>query len=413
MNTDAKKPSPFLIYFMWTVILLGYLLTYFHPLSTGILQPYIMEEFSVSAIEATSIASMYFYCYLFMQIPTGLLVDKFGLRKVSSIGLLCAGIGTLCFAMASNVPMLYIGKALIGLGVAPLFVCIIKFQIAWIKPSLMTTMTGLACFLATLGGMLAQSPLAWIIEQIGWRTTFYAITVFTFSIMILSFLLIKDKPSIDEDSSQSASQEFSVWKALFSIIIDWRTWPVFILYATFYGSYIVVMGYSGTSWLSETFSLSTLGASSYIIIGVFGSAVGSIVVGAWSDKIRSRKKPMIVIGIIYLITWAVLAFGTKALSLSLVPAVLFSIGFCSCAFVVCWACVQEINPKEYGGIAVSVVNMGGFVGPIVLPYLFVLAQNSYAEPSSLDAFSSAFQAIFWAVVFGFVVGLFTKEPFKN
>ncbi len=86
-------------------------------------------------------------------------------------------------------------------------------------------------------------------------------------------------------------QNFSVFKALCSILIDWRTWPVFLLYACFYGSYIVVMGYGGTSWLSETFSLTTLEASSYIIIGVFGSAVGSIFVGAWSDKIRSRKTP--------------------------------------------------------------------------------------------------------------------------
>ncbi len=175
MYTNSTKVSSFVVFSMWTILLLGYLLTFFHPLSTAILQPYLIDEFSINAIEVTSIASMYFYCYLFMQIPTGLLVDKYGVRIVSSIGLLCAGFGSLCFAIAWNTPMLYIGKALIGLGVAPLFVCIIKFQIAWIKPSLMTTMTGLACFLATLGGMLAQSPLAFVIEQIGWRTTFYAI----------------------------------------------------------------------------------------------------------------------------------------------------------------------------------------------------------------------------------------------
>ncbi len=122
---------------------------------------------------------------------------------------------------------------------------------------------------------------------------------------------------------------------------------------------------------------------------------------------------MIVIGVIYLITWAVIAFGTHLLPLSLIPAILFSIGFCSCAFVVCWACVQEINPKEYGGIAVSVVNMGGFVGPIVLPYLFVFIQNSYLESLSMEAFSASFKAMFWAVLFGLAMGLFTKEPNQN
>ncbi len=416
MNSKKNmQKTPFIVVlFMWFTLILGYLLNFFHSLTTAVLQPYLMKEFGIDALSVTSIGSMYFYWYLIMQIPTGLLVDKFGLRIVGAVGIFLAALGSACFAMAWDVSMLYVGRSLIGIGTATIFVCIIKFQIAWMKPNIMNTMTGLACFVGTLGGIIAQSPLAWLVENFGWRESLYCIAFVSLINALLIVFFVRDSPKVNDDASvHSASKEIAVLKAFMVIVLNWRTWPAFLLYAAFYGSYVVLMGYSGTSWLSEVFQMSTIQASSYIIVGVFGSAVGSVFVGVWSDRSGSRKVPMLGTGILYVLIWGILAFYGNDLPIAAVTVILFLIGFCSCAFVVCWSCVQEVNPREYSGIAVSVVNMGGFIGPILLPYIFMLVQGSHANPLSAPAFSAAFVAIFWAVVVGLICGLFVKEPSHN
>lgn len=408
-NYSSKQKTPLSsIIFMWSILLVAYLLNYFHSLSIGVLQPYLITEFQIDAFTVTNIGSMYFYLYVIMQIPTGLLVDKFGVRIVSCVGTFLAALGTYCFATTTDVFFLYLGRALIGIGTSVIFVCIIKFQVTWMKANIMVTMTGLACFLGTLGGVLAQSPLVYLVEMIGWRASLYLIAAV--SLINAVFMLVFIKSS--QENCIENKEEISIFKGLLTVVSNVYTWPSFFLYAAFYGSYVLIMGYIGTSWLVNIHGVTTAEASSYIILGVLGSAIASVIIGFWSDKIGNKKKPMLYTGFAYIITWALFIWFGNTVSLFFIACLLFCIGFFSCAFVVCWSCVQEINPKKYSGIAVSVVNIGGFVGPIILPYVFLVVQNGFENAISIEAYQSSFIWIFVIVVAGYLCSLFVKEPSK-
>lgn len=410
MNTETpiQTPTLFMRFFMWGLLLLAYLLNFFHSLTTAVLQPYLTHSFNIDTLTVTTIGSMYFYCYLIMQIPVGLLVDKFGVRLVSTTGTFLAALGTALFAAATDVWLLYVGRAFIGIGTSVIFICIIKFQNFWFKPNIIMTMTGISCFIGTLGGILAQSPLAYMAELIGWRNSLYGIAFASLLNACAIAFWVKEMP-IQKNTIDEVKP--SAFKGLWVVLSNIRIWPAFLLYAVFFGSYVLIAGYIGTAWLIDVYNISSVTASTYIIAAVCGAAVGCVAVGMWSDKIGSKKIPMLGAGLCYLITWAVLAFWGNDLPIRIVGIMLFCIGFFSCAYVVCWSCVQEINPKEFSGIAVAVVNMGGFIGPILLPYLFVFFQNLHA-PASTEGYSTAFFGIFIVVLAALICGLFVKEPDK-
>ncbi len=408
------------IVFMWSLLLFGYFINYFHSLSTGILQPYLMDEFNIDSVTITNIGSMYFYAYFFMQIPTGILSTKYGVKKTVAGSLFFALFGTICFAMAQNVAMLFIGRLFIGIGCSTIFVCILTFQAEWMKVNIITTMTGIGIFLGTLGGIFAQSPLVWLVESFGWRGSMYIIAFATFINLILLIKFMVEKKSInseipkevEEENETEINNKKTISKGLLAILLDLRTWAPILFFIGVYGSYIVISGYAGSSWLMNYYGYSAIEASFYVSLCVLGTAFGPIFIGAFSDKTHSRKLPIIVFGGLYIICWAVICFFPDLFNALGIAVLLFTLGFLSTAFVVTWACIQEINAKEYSAIAASIVNMGGYAGPIIMPYLFVLSQNSFENTLSPEAFIASFKVILYAVIFCYFVGLLTVEPLK-
>lgn len=403
---------------MWGVMVLSYALVYFHSYSMGVVKNSLISEFSLTEQTFVSIGNVYFYLYLLMQVPTGILVDTLGARLTASLGTLTAAIGIVIFSFGQSLMYLYLGRSLVGLGTAVIFVSIIKVQSNWFKDSEFGTITGLTCFIGVMGGAVAQTPLALMVEALGWRTSLQIIGFLSLVITAMIYLIVRDTPkelgmpalSVEQASAQSQSAQ-DILKGLVKVFVNPRTWPVFLMYAAFYGSYVIITGYYGTAFIMDVYGKTMVEASAYLIPAIVGAAVGSVFVGAWSDRMRSRKIPLLVVGGVYVATWLVLVFvGSGAPAVGLLTPIMFMIGFASCAYVVSWPAVKEVNDPNYVGVSVAVANIGGFVGPIVLPPIAALSLSKslgILEPAK--AYQGAFMWILGAVTLGFVLSFFVKE----
>lgn len=407
---------------IWGVMVLSYAIKFFHSLSMGVVKDTIITEFALTETTFVSIGNTFFYIYLIMQIPTGLLVDTLGARKTAAYGTLISAIGIMMFSFSEGVALLYVGRGMVGLGTSVVFVSILKIQSQWFKESEFGTMTGITCFIGVLGGALAQTPLALMVSTIGWRNSFRGIGIISIIVAAAIYFIVRNTPqelgmtSIEELEGRELEKEtqeesISIIMGLLQVLKNPKTWPVFFLYAGFYGTYVIMMGYWGTSFISGVYSKSTIQASNYIIAGVLGSAVGSLVIGNMSDKMKSRKKPLLISGGLYVLTWAFLAFsnGGQPPSALLYPLI-FTMGFMSCAYVVSWPCVKEVNHPKYVGVSTSVANIGGFFGTIVLPPLVANVFDKYSTTlSASELYQKAFTVVFIAAVIGFISSLFVKE----
>jgi len=172
-----------------------------------------------------------------------------------------------------------------------------------------------------------------------------------------------------------------------------------------------MMGFWGTSYISDVYQVDKLIASKYIISGVFGSACGSLVIGRISDYLGKRKLPMLMFGVLCVFSWVYLVViaGCKP-PIEWMSAIMFVLGFSGTGFVIGWAAGKEVNPPENVGVATAVVNMGGFFGSIAIPPLLArVFDMNMGQMDVVLVYQKAFTYSMIAAIIGVIAGAMMTE----
>lgn len=406
---------------IWGIMALAYMIVFFQRLAPGVVREDLTEAFDLSSAAFANLGSMYFYAYMLMQIPTGILVDSLGARITVFGGMLLAGLGSIVFGLATQVELAYAARILVGLGVSVVFVAILKIQSMWFSEQEFATMSGLTSFVGNLGGFAAQTPLALLVAVLSWRNTFLLIGFFTLGISVLCFLLIRNDPAdmgwpavnsgITEKQKNPRTERGHFLQDLFLVAANWRIYPSFFIFAVFYGSLMSLMAAWGVSYLVAVYGMTRLAAANYISVVVMGVGIGSLIIGKVSDFIKSRKIPMYVAAAVNVMCWAyiVLVAGGKPPIDHLYP-LFFVLGLSNSLFVLVWACSKEVNPPDIAGTSTSVVNVGGFLGGAVLPVIIGQVLDTYGSflpPESL------YQKAFLWCLYSALAGLLLIIPLQE
>ncbi len=147
----------------WTAFILvamSYMLAFFHRVAPAAIASDLQQAFNASAAALGGLAATYFYMYTVMQIPTGILVDTLGPRRIVTLGGVIAGAGSLLFGYATTMTEASIGRMLIGLGVSVAFISLLKLNATWFHDRHFGTVVGLTLVLGNIGSILAAAPLA-------------------------------------------------------------------------------------------------------------------------------------------------------------------------------------------------------------------------------------------------------------
>lgn len=176
------------------IVGLAYVLSFFHRFAPAAISGELQAAFQTSGAELGGLAAMYFYVYTLMQVPTGILADTLGPRRVVTVGGAIAGVGSLLFGMADTLTAASVGRLLVGLGVSVIFISLLKLNSAWFHDRHFATMTGATILLGNVGSLLAAAPLAWALGYFSWRTLFAAVGVFSLLLAALAWWLVRDHP---------------------------------------------------------------------------------------------------------------------------------------------------------------------------------------------------------------------------
>jgi len=171
---------------MWSVLAFGYLLMSFTRVSTAVLAESLTLAFNITATELGLLHSSFFYFYAAMQLPAGVLVDRYGPRRVAGTGTFVMGFGAVAFAMSDSFLVSFLARALVGFGGSVIFLAILRFAVTWFRADEYATVTGLTIGVSALGGIIATTPLAIAASVIGWRSSMLVIG----SLCVVSALFI-------------------------------------------------------------------------------------------------------------------------------------------------------------------------------------------------------------------------------
>jgi len=404
-------------WFIWGLLAFAYIIVFFHRFAAGVVKDDLITDLALSEAGFASLGAMYFYAYMFMQIPVGFLADSLGARKTVTIGTVFAAIGSIIFGLAGTVFLAFLGRFLVGLGVSVVFISILKILSTWFKESEFGTMSGITSFVGNMGGLIAQTPLVWMVSMFTWRNTFIAIGVVTLFVAILIYVFVRNTPqekgypsiaSLEgREEKHTTKVKVNLFKALLEVVTNWRTWPPFVIFACFFGSFTALTGYYGTSFMMDVYGLEKSDAANYMMAAVLGLAIGSIVIGKVSDALKKRKLPMLISGIVLLLSWTALVFMNNGQpALGLMYPLLFIMGLSTSAFILGWACGKEMNNPKVAGISTSVVNMGGFFGAAVIP---TFVGNALAGGHDIVAYNTAFKLAYICIVIGCISIFLVKE----
>ncbi len=415
---------------VWSVLVSAYLVVFFHRLALGVVRDDLTAAFHISATTFANLGATYFYAYTLMQIPSGLLADSIGARKTVTYGILLAAAGSILFGLSPTIAWAYGGRLFVGIGVSVVLIAILKILSQWFPADQFATMSGVTAFMGNVGGMIAQTPLALMVVYFTWRTTFVGIGLFSLLIAFLCYVLVRNTPeemglpsvshrgSVLADSSNNAdssknNEKPSLKSGLVSAVKNPYTWPGFFVFMGVFGAYVALTGSWGNSFLQDVYGYSSTGASNRLILVILGHAIGCLIVGKLSDRMKRRRRPMFLFVLLHLITWIVLIVGKDGtVPVFLLAPLLFFMGFGSSAVILTWSCSKDVNDPSVSGIATSIVNMGGFIGAAIIPVLIGAVIDRYGtQLSSAMLYQRAFLICLVAVAISLGFTLLVKETY--
>lgn len=409
---------------VWLVLSSAYVVSFFHRIAPGVVADFLMAQFAVGAGAISGLASVYFYVYMTLQIPIGMAADVIGPRRVAAVGSGFIGLGALVFAMAPTYEIAFLGRFLIGVGVATPFVCTMKAQAVWFKPNEFATMSGLLAVVGTLGTIIATTPLAAAVQAWGWRQPFVISAVASFIIVALIWLFASDTPN-DAGTTPVPSVGFrEALQAIRRMVpIVWgcrQTWLGFLVHFSLFGSYVAFVGLWGVPYLMQVYGWARIKAANAMLVVSILYTVGAFLVGALSDRwLNRRKPPMVFCSAVSVVMWGLIIFWPGG-PVPETLAVIFLTTTCiaASANILSLTVVKESNPSEAAGLAIATAN-GGILGAGVIQsvtgYLLEARWDGKllegVRVYSADAFHHGFLVFLVANVVALVAAVLLRETY--
>jgi len=353
---------------MWGLGAAFYLIGFYQRVAPAVITRELMSEFSLGAAALGNLASFYYYSYVAMQIPAGLLADRWGPRRVLTTGAAIAALGTLLFALAPGYAAAGLGRLLIGGSVGVAFVAMLKLAGHWFAPTRFAMLSGLALACGILGAVSAGVPLRLLVDAFGWRSVLGVSAALTGLLAVLIWLAVRDDPTERGYASYAPvapARHAPILQSIARTLATRNVWLVFLISGAVSGPTLTFGGLWGVPFLSTHYGISTSQASMITSLLLVCWAVGGPVVGALSDRMR-RRKPLYALGAVLATAGWCAVLLVPDLPLALLIVLLGFTGCASAAVMVGFAIAKESAPAALAGTAGGIANMGNMLGGMIM-----------------------------------------------
>ncbi|KTD19489.1 major facilitator family transporter [Legionella israelensis] len=337
----------------------------------------MMQAFRVSAEGFGVVSAFYFYAYAPMQLPAGLLFDRYGPRKLMTFAILLCAAGTIFFASTNSVLTASLGRFLIGMGSAFSFIGVLVLISRWFPPQYFALMAGVAQLMSSIGAIFGEVPLAALVNLAGWRIANFILAALGCILAALIWLIIRDFP--DQNIQPKPVHGFKEeWKRLITVCRHSYTWITGAYAFTIWTPIAVFAALWGVPYLQVKYQTSVLVASGLTSMIWIGIGIGSPLLGWLSDRVGSRKLSLGISGFFGLIATLMLLYVPN-IPLSLMYLILFVLGLGSGGQTVSFAVVKDNNSSKYVGTASGFNNLSVLLGGAIFqPVVGFILHNSHS-----------------------------------
>ncbi|KTD09866.1 MFS transporter [Legionella hackeliae] len=358
-----------------------YLYEFVLQVAPSVMAESMMKTFKVNAAGFGIVSAFYFYAYAPMQLPAGLLFDRYGPRKLMTFALVLCAVGSFFFASTDSLFTAALGRFLIGIASAFSFIGVLVLVSRWFPPQQFAFLAGIAQLMSSVGAMFGEVPLAALIEQVGWRNASFILALVGLALAALIWCVIRDYPH-QPTQSPPKRQFIDEWHRLVSVCKRSYTWLTGAYAFAIWTPIAVFAALWGVPYLQQKYQISVIMASGMCSMIWLGIGIGSPLLGWVSDRLYSRRLALALSSIFGLLATILLLY--VPIPISWMYAVLFMLGFGAGGQTVSFAVVKDNNPPELVGTASGFNNLSVLVGGAIFQPLVGVALHHSSDWSVVN-----------------------------
>lgn len=364
----------------------GYYLSYLLRNANAVLAPELTRELGLTAADLGLLTSAYFLAFGAFQLPLGILLDRYGPRRVEATLLLFAAAGTLVFALGRDITGLAVGRALIGLGVSACLMAALKNFSQWYPAERQSSLTGAVMAAGGLGAITASVPLEATLPLLGWRGVFLLLTAVILGAAAYLYVTVPDR---DEGVARTTLAE--QWRGVLHVFASRDFWRFAPLMALFAGGFMAITGLWIVPWFIQVDGLTREAAAQHLFAIGATQLAGFFTIAAFATRlIRRGLEPSRLVGGSLAVAWICQALVLADVRPALLLWVIYS--FCGATATLGYAALGSYFAPALFGRVSTALNLLVFLGAFSLQWglgvlvdVFVAARWSQA-----GAFRAAF-----------------------
>lgn len=412
-----EKPSA-IAYYAWVLGSLFFFVEYFIRVSASVLANTLMQTFQATGLELGILFGSFYYTYIIMQLPVGILMDRYSPQRLMMVAASVCALGCLLFALMHSMTMGYLSRLLMGFSAAFGFVGTLKIISLWFAPTQFALFAGITQALGMVGAYVGDAPMSWIFAHFGWRQTMVAIALL---LLLLGLALLK-LPAQRVKSARTQRQAFaniSLTAALKLVLANPYIWLNCLFIGMLYGPTAIFGEQWGPMYISQALGVSRNMGAGVIGWTFIGLAIGCPLQGWLAGKVGNGLWIMRVSALSSGLLLCLLIYGSiLGLHFTVITAtsLLFLYGICNAGIVPSYAYAAQIIPRNVSGVSLGITNMasvilGAVLSPVVGGLLEIWSTPGHAMDGGYTTadFQMTFLVIPICFCFALLISFFLKE----
>jgi len=338
-----------------------FILSQFYRTAVAVIAPELRRDPGLTAEQLGILTGTFFVAIAAMQIPVGVLLDRFGPRRVVPSLLVLAVVGAWVFASVESLVWLIVGQALIGAGCAGIFMGGLVTIARWFPPERFATISAVALGISGLGMLLSGTPFAAFADAIGWRDAYLVLGGITAVLGAVVWLAVRDAPEGHSFHRREPEPIGSVVRGVGQVLADRRIWGILAVSFVGYATMISIRGLWGGPYLADVYGLGAVATGDVLLIMSAAGIVGIFAYGPMDRVFRTRKGVVLTGGLLTMSVAVVLA-AVPGNPLWLTTVLFSALAGFNAYFVHLLAHGRAFFPEHLVGRVMTTINFANFCG---------------------------------------------------
>ena len=368
----------------------GYFLSYLTRNVNAVIAPDLVRTFHLGASDLGLLTSVYFLAFALFQPLLGVLLDRFGPRRVEGVLLLVAATGALLFAWGGDFFWLIIGRALIGLGVSACLMAGFQANTLWFSRQRLAGLNGWILAAGGVGAVVSTVPVEWALQRVDWPILFTGVAVAFAITSALIFSLVPERSAVAAHAT--IKEQF---KGFGQIVVNSEFWRIAPLVMLSQSAYMSLQGLWAAGWMKDVGGFGRGEIANYLLLAAIGMVAGHMTMGNLASRMeRAGIAPSYVVGIgvgVAVLVQATLVLGYSGMQ----PLIWLLFGFLGPAGTVSFAIVSRAFPVTMAGRAITALNLMLFVTSFLVQWGMGIVINLY--PAGRGSFAAEGYALAFGV----------------